>query len=100
MENTQIFEMACRFPLLSAQPRKRTGNLWSPELSPISSKIPKLLTNELNVKVVPLQQFDGIHVAKSINLAEAKLAEYFNLSLIHIWNKGMGWSKEAVGYVW
>ena len=28
--------------------------------------------------MVPLQQFDGIHVAKSINLAEAKLAEYFN----------------------
>ena len=42
------------------------------------SGLSKLLTNELNVKVVPLQQFDGIHVAKSINLAEAKLAEYFN----------------------
>ena len=43
------------------------------------SGLSKLLTNELNVKVVPLQQFDGIHVAKSINLAEAKLAEYYNI---------------------
>ncbi|WP_455721958.1 pilus assembly protein PilM [Agathobacter sp.] len=42
------------------------------------SGLSKLLTNELNYKVVPLQQFDGIHVSKSINLAEAKIAEYFN----------------------
>ena len=42
------------------------------------SGLSKLLTNELNYKVVPLQQFDGMHVAKSINLAEAKIAEYFN----------------------
>ncbi len=42
------------------------------------SGLSKLLTNELNYKVVPLQQFDGIHVAKGINLAEAKIAEYFN----------------------
>lgn len=42
------------------------------------SGLSKLLTNELNYKVVPLQQFDGIHVAKNINLAEAKIAEYFN----------------------
>lgn len=42
------------------------------------SGLSKLLTNELNYKVVPLQQFDGIHVSKNINLAEAKIAEYFN----------------------
>lgn len=42
------------------------------------SGLSKLLTNELNYKVVPLQQFDGMHVAKNINLAEAKIAEYFN----------------------
>ncbi len=42
------------------------------------SGLSRLLTNELNYKVVPLQQFDGMHVAKNINLAEAKIAEYFN----------------------
>ncbi len=42
------------------------------------SGLSKLLTNELNYKVVPLQQFDGIHVAKNINLAETKIAEYFD----------------------
>lgn len=42
------------------------------------SGLSKLLTNELKIKVVPLQQFDGIHTTKNINLAEAKMAEYFN----------------------
>ena len=42
------------------------------------SGLSKLLTNELNYKVVPLQQFDGIHVGKGINLSDTKLAEYFN----------------------
>ena len=42
------------------------------------SGLSKLLTNELNYKVIPLQQFDGISVAKNINLAETKIAEFFN----------------------
>ena len=42
------------------------------------SGLSKLLTNELNYKVIPLQQFDGISVSKNINLAETKIAEFFN----------------------
>lgn len=41
------------------------------------SGLSKLLTSELNFKVVAIQQFDGIVLGKNVNQAEAKIAEYF-----------------------
>lgn len=41
------------------------------------SGLSKLMTNELNHKVVPLQQYDGLVLAKNINQAVVKVAEYF-----------------------
>ena len=41
------------------------------------SGLSKLMTNELNYKVIPLLQFDGISLSKNISLNNSKIAEYF-----------------------
>ncbi len=41
------------------------------------SGLSKLLTNELGFKVVAIQQFDGIALAKNISASDAMVAEYF-----------------------
>lgn len=42
------------------------------------SGLSKLLTNELNLKVIPFQVLDGISVGKNVSVADEKLAEYVN----------------------
>lgn len=41
------------------------------------SGLSRLMSNELNYKVVPLQQFEGIALHKSVNISNVKMAEFF-----------------------
>ncbi len=41
------------------------------------SGLSRLMSNELNQKVVPLQQFEGISLHKNINISNVKMAEFF-----------------------
>ena len=41
------------------------------------SGLSRLMSNELNQKVVPLQQFEGLSLHKNINITNVKLAEFF-----------------------
>lgn len=41
------------------------------------SGLSRLMSNELNQKVVPLQQFEGLSLHKNINITNIKLAEFF-----------------------
>lgn len=41
------------------------------------SGLSRLMSNELNQKVVPIQQFDGITLHKNINISNVKMAEFF-----------------------
>lgn len=41
------------------------------------SGLSRLMSNELNQKVVPLQQFEGVSLHKNINISNVKMAEFF-----------------------
>lgn len=68
------------------------------------SGLSRLMSNELNQKVVPLQQFEGISLHKNINISNVKMAEFFTcigcaLEPLHIYGgdkygKGFGKGKK------
>ena len=61
----------------SRNPEKPIEKIFLIGMGADFSGLSKLLTAELNYKVIPLQQFEGIYINKNLKTSNFKVAEYF-----------------------
>ena len=61
----------------SRNPEKPNEKIFLIGMGADFSGLSKLLTAELNYKVIPLQQFEGIYINKNLKTSNFKVAEYF-----------------------